>query len=86
MQSLDTLARSLMREMAFEKTTSYFTLFRRYLMTCTTPFEGTPVRGLQVLGVLETRNLSFDRVFVLDVNEEVLPDTRKGGQPPSLSR
>jgi CRISPR/Cas system-associated exonuclease Cas4 (RecB family) len=66
-----------MGETAFEKTTSYFTLFRRYMLTCTTPFEGTPVRGLQVLGVLETRNLSFDRVCVLDVNEEVLPDTRK---------
>ncbi len=33
--------------------------------------------GLQVLGVLETRTLSFDRVFILDVNEEILPDTRK---------
>ncbi|HSB04850.1 MAG TPA: PD-(D/E)XK nuclease family protein [Thermodesulfobacteriota bacterium] len=76
-QSLDSLARSLMRNVVFEKRASYFTLFRRYLLTQTTPFEGTPVRGLQVLGVLETRNLSFDRVFVLDVNEEVLPDTRK---------
>jgi CRISPR/Cas system-associated exonuclease Cas4 (RecB family) len=76
-QSLDSLARSLMGEVVFEKTTSYFTFFRRYILTCTTPFEGTPVRGIQVLGVLETRNLSFDRVFILDVNEEVLPDTRK---------
>ena len=77
LQSLDTLARSLMGEIVFEKTASYFTLCRRYLLTCTTPFEGTPVRGLQVLGVLETRTLSFDRVFILDVNEEILPDTRK---------
>jgi CRISPR/Cas system-associated exonuclease Cas4 (RecB family) len=66
-----------MREIIFEKTTSYFTFFRRYILTCTTPFEGTPVKGIQVLGVLETRNLSFDHVFVLDVNEEVFPDTRK---------
>ena len=76
-QSLDSLARSLMRDVVFEKRASYFTLFRRYLLTRTTPFEGTPVKGMQVLGVLETRTLSFDRVFVLDVNEEVLPDTRK---------
>ena len=76
-QSLDLLSRSLMAEIAFEKTTSYFTLFRRYIQTCTTPFEGTPVRGVQILGGLETRGLSFDRVFVLDVNEGVLPDTRR---------
>jgi CRISPR/Cas system-associated exonuclease Cas4 (RecB family) len=30
-----------------------------------------------VLGFLETRNLRFKRVFVLDANEEVLPDTKK---------
>jgi ATP-dependent helicase/nuclease subunit B len=46
-------------------------------MTCYTPFEGTPLRGLQVLGFLETRNLTFDRVFLLDTNEDTLPDTRK---------
>ncbi|RPJ11804.1 MAG: PD-(D/E)XK nuclease family protein [Deltaproteobacteria bacterium] len=76
-QALDSLSRSLFGEMAFEKTTTYFTLFRRYILTCTTPFEGAPVKGVQVLGALETRVLSFERVFVLDVNEEVLPDTRK---------
>ncbi len=76
-QSLDALGRSLMGEMVFEKTTAYFTLFRRYILTCTTPFEGTPVKGVQILGGLETRNLSFDRVFILDVNEETLPGGRK---------
>lgn len=36
-------------------------------------FSGTPLRGLQVLGLQETRSLSFDHVIVLDVNEGVLP-------------
>lgn len=76
-QSLDTVSKSLLKDISFSETRSYFTLFRKYVMTCYTPFEGTPLRGLQVLGVLETRNLSFDRVFVLDMNEEVIPDTRK---------
>ncbi|MCL4474619.1 MAG: PD-(D/E)XK nuclease family protein [Nitrospirae bacterium] len=75
--SLDLLPRSLMKDIAFKERSSYFTFFRKYIMTCHTPFAGTPVRGLQVLGFLETRNLKFDRVFVLDANEEVLPDTRK---------
>jgi hypothetical protein len=37
------------------------------------PFNGLPVEGLQVMGVLETQTLSFDTVLLLDANEEVLP-------------
>jgi CRISPR/Cas system-associated exonuclease Cas4 (RecB family) len=66
-----------MKEMVFAERSSYFIFFRKYITTSHTPFMGTPVRGLQVLGFLETRNLAFDRVFVLDANEEVLPDTRR---------
>ncbi len=75
--SLDLLSRSLMKDMAFEERTSYFTFFRKYIMTGHTPFSGTPVKGLQVLGFLETRNLKFGRVFVLDANEEIIPNSRK---------
>lgn len=76
-RDLDALSRSLMKETAFREVSSYFILFRKYIMTCHVPFEGTPIQGMQVLGFLETRCLSFDRLFILDVNEEVLPDTRK---------
>ena len=76
-RSLDILPRSLMRDISFVERASYFTFFRKYIMTCHTPFSGTPVKGLQVLGSLETRNLKFDRVFVLDANEDILPNTRK---------
>lgn len=75
--SLDLLPRSLMKDFAFTERSSYFSFFRKYVMTCHTPFSGTPLKGLQVLGFLETRNLKFDKVFVLDANEEILPDTRK---------
>ncbi len=37
------------------------------------PFHGTPLKGLQVLGWLETRNLQFKRVCVLDLTDDVLP-------------
>jgi ATP-dependent helicase/nuclease subunit B len=77
MAAMDLLFRSLMKEIAFAEKSGYFTFFRKYIMTGHTPFSGTPVKGLQVLGFLETRNLKFDRVFVLDANEEVIPDTRK---------
>lgn len=36
-------------------------------------FSGTPLKGLQVLGLLETRALNFDHVIIMDVNEGVLP-------------
>jgi len=77
MRSLELISRSLMKDIVFTEQASYFTFFRKYIMTCYTPFEGTPVKGLQVLGFLETRNLKFDSVFILDANEESLPDTKK---------
>ncbi|SPQ00267.1 conserved hypothetical protein [Candidatus Sulfobium mesophilum] len=75
--SLDLLMVSLMKDTAFTDRSSYFIFLRRYVMTCRTPFAGTPLKGLQVLGFLETRNLKFDKVFVLDANEDILPDTTK---------
>jgi ATP-dependent helicase/nuclease subunit B len=51
----------------------YCTFFRTALQAISVPFPGTPVHGLQALGFLETRNLQFDRVFVLDANDDVLP-------------
>ena len=77
MKSLDAVSKSLMKDTVFVERSSYFTFFRKYIMTCHTPFEGTPLRGLQVLGFLETRGLKFERVFVLDVNEDTMPNTTK---------
>ncbi|MFN3952038.1 MAG: PD-(D/E)XK nuclease family protein [Thermaurantimonas sp.] len=34
--------------------------------------KGEPVEGLQVMGMLETRLLSFDAVFILSSNDEIL--------------
>ncbi len=52
-----------------------FVLF--YLKSITLPFETKPVEPLEILGVLETRNIHFDSVIVLDVNEGVLPQPKK---------
>ena len=76
-RSIDIISRSLMKDIAFVERSSYFTFFRKYVMTCHTPFEGAPLKGLQILGFLETRNLKFDKVIILDANEGVIPDTRK---------
>ncbi len=55
----------------------YFHLIQGYLALVSHPFTGTPVRGLQVLGFLETRNIKFNRVFLLDANEGVIPNSAK---------
>ena len=44
------------------------------LITATSiPFHGEPAEGIQVMGVLETRNLDFDHVLLLSCNEGNMP-------------
>jgi ATP-dependent helicase/nuclease subunit B len=39
-------------------------------------FSGEPVEGLQVMGMLETRNLDFKNIILLSVNEDVIPKAK----------
>jgi hypothetical protein len=48
-------------------------LLRKLLSTVQVPFHGEPVRGLQVMGVLETRALDFENLLILNVNEGYMP-------------
>ena len=43
------------------------------LKTETLDFEGDPTQGLQIMGLLETRMLDFDRVIVTHLNEGQMP-------------
>jgi hypothetical protein len=76
-EALDAISISLIGQRRFDERSSYFIFFKRYLMTRHAPFQGTPLRGLQVLGLLETRSIRFERLFVIDANEDILPDTRR---------
>lgn len=55
--------------------------FQRWLGQYVVDLAGEPLEGLQVMGLLESRGLDFDEVFVLDVNEGYLPN---GSTPPSF--
>lgn len=49
------------------------TIFFQLIGKASIPFRGEPLKGLQLMGVLETRTLDFKNLIVLSVNEEKLP-------------
>lgn len=55
------------------KTSTLQHLIEKILSATNIPFHGEPVLGMQVMGVLETRNLDFKNLVMLSVNEGQLP-------------
>lgn len=50
-------------------------LIRRAISSVSSAIEGDPLKGIQIMGLLESRCLHFDQVYVLGANEGVLPQT-----------
>ena len=50
-------------------------LLNRIFSSATIPFHGEPAIGMQIMGILETRNLDFKHLLLLSVNEGQLPKT-----------
>ena len=48
-------------------------LFKELLSSETVDFQGEPMEGLQIMGMLESRNLDFETVIITSVNEGILP-------------
>ena len=59
--------------------TTFKGLFRKTARAIRIPFDGEPVEGLQVMGVLETRNLDFSIVLMLNMNEGMFPASQRAG-------
>lgn len=53
-------------------------LITKVLTSSNIPFHGEPAIGMQVMGVLETRNLDFRNLILLSLNEGQLP--KSGGE------
>lgn len=58
---------------------TFKSLFRKMTRSVKIPFSGEPVEGLQVMGVLETRNLDFEHVLMLNMNEDIFPAAQRTG-------
>ena len=66
--------RTLIEEGSFDTTTEMLCkLLRKVIGGTTVPFHGEPVMGMQVMGMIETRNLDFRNILLLSAAEGTLP-------------
>jgi hypothetical protein len=56
-----------------KKTSDLYLLFEQIARSFTMPFYGEPLKGLQIMGMLETRVLDFKNIIMLSVNEDLIP-------------
>lgn len=65
---------SLIRQIALEILPStYIRLLNQLLGNVSVPFRGEPLKGLQIMGPLETRALDFRNLVIMSANEGVFP-------------
>ena len=70
---LEILNRLITIDIEFKSLENQSKLLSQILKSIRIPFSGEPLSGLQVMGVLESRNLDFDEVYILSMNEGDFP-------------
>ena len=58
------------------KIPALYELYRQVLAGTTLPFYGEPLKGVQLMGMLETRTLDFENLIILSCNEDLLPNAK----------
>lgn len=53
-------------------------LIQKSLKSVSVPLSGDPLKGVQMMGLLESRNLNFDNIVFLGFNEGIIPKTSIG--------
>ena len=48
-------------------------IFKQVTASTTLPFYGEPLKGIQLMGMLETRTLDFENLIILSCNDDLLP-------------
>lgn len=70
---IDTMATLAQRYTVDIAPVTFVKMVERYLATRGLAVKGTPLKGLQILGVLETRALNFDRLVIMSMNDGKFP-------------
>ncbi|MEX0884777.1 MAG: PD-(D/E)XK nuclease family protein, partial [Cyclobacteriaceae bacterium] len=74
LKQLNRIQEVLHQEIKEEVSLEFFIrLFRQIFREIKLPFKGEPLEGLQIMGVLESRNLDFKRVIICNMNEGSFP-------------
>ncbi len=53
--------------------TLYQGVLQQIIQSTSIPFHGEPIEGIQIMGILETRNLDFEHLLLLSCNEGKIP-------------
>ena len=69
--------RNLLAEMGIEPGIAVMqAIIKQVVSASVVPFYGEPLKGLQVMGVLETRTVDFKNIIMLSANEGLLPGSK----------
>ncbi|WP_443937627.1 PD-(D/E)XK nuclease family protein [Pedobacter sp. MW01-1-1] len=88
LQELNRLEDTLNPQINQEEIPFIISLVQKSLQSISVPLSGDPLNGIQVMGLLETRNLNFDNVVILGFNEGIIPKSSIGSSfiPDSIRR
>lgn len=73
---LNRIESMMARNQFLDKLSSLHEIFRHIVRTDVLAFYGEPLKGMQIMGMLETRTLDFEKVILLSANEDILPANR----------
>lgn len=58
-------------------TKSFYSIFKQICKSTQISLYGEPLKGLQIMGMLESRSLDFEHLILMSVNENILPSSGK---------
>ncbi len=74
---LDKVVVKDLSKLSFQAISEYFAFLEKLLSQITFPFKGEPLEAFQCMGVLEARLLDFENLFIVDLNEGIIPALEK---------